>query len=168
MHDLQYQIGQCGRACLRLRFCRDLLKKNFQTFDDLQVVEAAELFQYCFLDLEPLLDAHQCLSDMTSGGHVLRDAVHQGLPPRLNRSADLKFLASLCQDVFPVLYMFAVPHVSSSTCCSRHLRRFHSMVEDALLKSMPCIAASLGADAARSTLSSLVQKFPVSPSPPML
>ena len=58
------------------RFCRDLLKKNFQTFNDLQVVEAAELFQYCFLDLEPFLHAHQCLSDMASGEHRLKDTGH--------------------------------------------------------------------------------------------
>ena len=61
---------------LRLSFCRDLLKKNYQMFNDLQVVEAAQLFHYCFLGLEPLLDTHQCLSDMTSGGQSLKDAVH--------------------------------------------------------------------------------------------
>ena len=61
---------------MKLSFCRDLLKKSFQTFNDLQVVEAAQLFQYCFLGLEPLLDAHQCLSGMTSGGHGLKGAMH--------------------------------------------------------------------------------------------
>ena len=83
-------------SIFELRFCRDLLKKNFQTFDNLQVVEAAELFQYCFLDLEPLLDAHQCLSAMTSGNDGLEDVAHQRPPTRLYRSAVL-ILACLCQ-----------------------------------------------------------------------
>ena len=81
---------------LSLSFCRDLLKKNYQTLNDLQVIEAAQLFQYCFLGLEPLLDAHQCLSDMTSGEHGLQDVVHLWLPTRLYRSAHL-LLACLCQ-----------------------------------------------------------------------
>ena len=65
---------------MRICFCRDLLKKDSQEFTDLQVVEAAELFLYCFLDLEAHLDAHldahQSVSKLTSGDYGLEDAMH--------------------------------------------------------------------------------------------
>ena len=49
---------------------RDLLKKAFQkNAQQLEVMEAAQLFLYCFLDVQPLLDAHACLVAMTTGEH---------------------------------------------------------------------------------------------------
>ena len=52
-----------------LHFCRRaLLKRGFERRTiELQVLEAAELWNYCFLDWEALVSSHTCLAESTAG-----------------------------------------------------------------------------------------------------
>ena len=71
-HDMKYKFSHCvwvpGQSVTSQCYCccRDLLKKSFQkNAVELQVLEAAELFLYCFHDVEAVLSAHTCLADLT-------------------------------------------------------------------------------------------------------